>query len=570
MSKDTTGEREPRDAADEKVEAPADGDTSEKPGAHGEDSDALDAGDGADDDWHEPGSAPDKKRRPPIAALVAGGAAIVAAVVVVVLAVTGAIAPGETDQGRQQEAVSSSVDEQGSSTSASSEPFSAPTAYTNTIQSSVNQVIQASGADVSVTYMVVSSPANGFNIGGDTVRPAASMIKLLVLAELLQQAQDGAVSLDDQLTVTDQDAVGGTGVIAGTVGTSYTLDQLALHMIADSDNTACNMLIDLLGTDAINQEAADLGLTGTSLERLMMDTDAIAAGIENRMCSNDAALILQKIASGTLVSPEMSEVAMGYLQAQTLDSGLAAGTGADVEVAHKTGSLVGAEHDGGVVMATTPYVLVVMTQGMGTEEADALIAQIAQRVYAIQTKGQNAGNLLTAQGSTDQAAAEAAAEAVAQEQGGAGAGFTTYAGTAGGTGSGGTGAIYGGDGAYGIDGQDYQLPENTPADTAGTEPAVPQPEVPGGATDGDAGGDLPGGDGPAGGDATNPGGDAGGGLPGGDTGDNPGAGGDAGGAEGGAEAGGDASDGGGSDPGAGGDAGGEAPLAPVTGDGEGA
>lgn len=268
---------------------------------------------------------------------------------------------------------------------------------TKAIKESVQALIDQYGGDVSVTYLQVADPDNGFSINGDAQHVSASMIKLLVLATLLDQAAAGQCALSDTLVLTAENAVGGTGVISSTVGSSYTLADLASYMISQSDNAACNMLIDFLGMDSINAEAEKLGLTQTRLERKMLDTEAQAAGLENYMSSNDVARILLLIASGQLVNADSSSFALTLLQNQQIDLGLSIGTGSSVVVAHKTGTLDKVVHDGGIVLAGVPYVLVVMTEGLTVPEAGTLIAGVAQSTFVIMAYGtlDASGNLAT-------------------------------------------------------------------------------------------------------------------------------------------------------------------------------
>lgn len=268
-------------------------------------------------------------------------------------------------------------------------PLSQPSSDTLALEETIQQTIGDVADSVSVTYLRVNDASDGFAINGDVSHISASMIKLIILADLFEQANQGIVSLDDTLELTEDDIVAGSGVLQGAaIGSTYTLRELAFYMITESDNIAANMLIDTLGMDNINAEAANLGLTQTSLQRRMMDTDAQAAGLENYMSSNDAATILQMIASGTLVNAEYSEIAADMLKQQTVDSGLASGVinagGTDAVVAHKTGELVNVEHDGGIIYlpsADNSYVLVVMTEGIGNGDAMSLIQAISSLAY---------------------------------------------------------------------------------------------------------------------------------------------------------------------------------------------
>ena len=77
----------------------------------------------------------------------------------------------------------------------------------------------------------------------------------------------------------------------------------------------------------------------------------------------------------------MSELAMSFLLQQTINAGLTDAIPAGVQVAHKTGELIQAEHDGGIVLAAHPYVLVVMTEGIDNYLGVSVIADVSRAVY---------------------------------------------------------------------------------------------------------------------------------------------------------------------------------------------
>ena len=249
------------------------------------------------------------------------------------------------------------------------------------IRQAIEQVSAPYGETVSVTYLPVGSPAGIVSVNGATQHASASMIKLVVLAALLDKAAAGQIDLAAQVEVTSSDIVSGTGTVQDDGPGTYELRELARRMIADSDNTATNVIVDLIGMDAVNEEASKLGLTGTVMARKMMDMVAADQGMRNRMTSDDAATILNLIASGKLVNEQMSELAMSFLLQQTINAGLTDAIPAGVQVAHKTGELIQAEHDGGIVLAAHPYVLVVMTEGIDNYLGVSVIADVSRAVY---------------------------------------------------------------------------------------------------------------------------------------------------------------------------------------------
>ena len=259
------------------------------------------------------------------------------------------------------------------------------TAETERASAAIRQAIELVsapyGETVSVTYLPVGSPAGIVSVNGATQHASASMIKLVVLAALLDKAAAGQIDLAAQVEVTSSDIVSGTGTVQDDGPGTYELRELARRMIADSDNTATNVIVDLIGMDAVNEEASKLGLTGTVMARKMMDMVAADQGMRNRMTSDDAATILNLIASGKLVNEQMSELAMSFLLQQTINAGLTDAIPVGVQVAHKTGELIQAEHDGGIVLAAHPYVLVVMTEGIENYLGVSVIADVSRAVY---------------------------------------------------------------------------------------------------------------------------------------------------------------------------------------------
>lgn len=249
------------------------------------------------------------------------------------------------------------------------------------IRRAIEQVTAPYGETVSVTYLPVGSPAGIVSVNGATQHASASMIKLVVLAALFDKVAAGEIDLSAQVEVKASDIVSGTGTVQDDGPGTYELQELARRMIADSDNTATNVIVDLIGMDAVNEEASKLGLTGTVMARKMMDMVAADQGMRNRMTSDDAATILNLIASGKLVNEQMSELAMNFLLQQTINAGLTDAIPAGVQVAHKTGELIQAEHDGGIVLAAHPYVLVVMTEGIDNYLGVSVIADVSRAVY---------------------------------------------------------------------------------------------------------------------------------------------------------------------------------------------
>src|SRR5712671_7653572 len=136
----------------------------------------------------------------------------------------------------------------------------------------------------------------------------ASSIKIAVLAELYRQAQQGKLKLTDLYTVQASDLVPDSDIMGGlTPGvTRITLRDLATMMVAVSDNSATNVLIDRVGMDNVNSMLDSLGLVHTRLRRKMMDLDAAKQGRENISTPREMMLLFEAIYHEKVLNKESS------------------------------------------------------------------------------------------------------------------------------------------------------------------------------------------------------------------------------------------------------------------------
>lgn len=308
---------------------------------------------------------------------------MLAALLAVILPLSGCGASRETQVGApstqfaEDSGSAEQPDAEGSSQDSGSTKRASISKQYRTLKRALLPLVEDYGDKVAVTVVSVDGE-DCIAINGDEKYVSASMIKLLILAEFIDEVDSGAISLDDAYTTKVSDIVAGTGVIQNDpVGTTYSYDDLARLMVASSDNVATNILIDAMGFDAINAKAQELGLEKTELDRKMMQLDS---GIENYISANDAASILRGIARGELGSKKLCKKAKGYLLQQSDSEGLAQGLPAEVSFAHKTGSLDSKRHDGGIVYADSPYVVVVLSD-IGADRANQLMGEISATVY---------------------------------------------------------------------------------------------------------------------------------------------------------------------------------------------
>ena len=215
----------------------------------------------------------------------------------------------------------------------------------------------------------------------------ASSIKIAVLAELYRQAQQGKLKLTDLYIVQASDLVPDSDIMGGlTPGiTRITLRDLATMMVAVSDNSATNVLIDRVGMDNVNAMLDSLGLSHTRLRRKMMDLEAAKHGRENISTPREMMSLLEAIYRGKVLNPESTSDFFKVLSTNKA-SWIPRDLPADVRVANKPGSLEAVRNDSGIVFVEgRPYVICVMTAFLRNErdgeEAISKISLAAWRMF---------------------------------------------------------------------------------------------------------------------------------------------------------------------------------------------
>ncbi len=233
------------------------------------------------------------------------------------------------------------------------------------------------------------------------VFPQASSIKICVLAELYRQAQQDKLKLTDLYTVNTADLVRDSDIMGGlTPGvTRITLRDLATMMVAVSDNSATNVLIDRIGMDNVNAFLSAQGLRDTRLRRKMMDLKAAAEGRENVSTPGEMMTLLQALYRGEILNKEMTADFFKVLSTHK-DSWIPRDLPDDLKIADKPGALEGVRNDSGVIFVNKrPYVLCVMTTYLHRErdgeEAISNISLAAWRMFDRMARASEYGRVIS-------------------------------------------------------------------------------------------------------------------------------------------------------------------------------
>jgi beta-lactamase class A len=252
----------------------------------------------------------------------------------------------------------------------------------------------------------------------------ASVIKLAILFEALEQVRAGKAHWDEKLTLAKGEGVSGSGVLTFfDTPLTLTLKDVLTMMVIVSDNTATNLAIDRFGVDAVNTRIAWLGLKDTHLYKKIgkpasgpMPADQPKFGL-GKTTAHEMEKIIERIGrcqlagAGEPAEPgdaAICQVALTMLRNQfyrntipryleKLDSS-EEGSG----IASKTGSLNAVRNDVAIVAGKSgPMVLSIFTYGnedkswTADNEAEMMIARLAKEIVEAWSPAGMDGKTLT-------------------------------------------------------------------------------------------------------------------------------------------------------------------------------
>jgi beta-lactamase class A len=251
------------------------------------------------------------------------------------------------------------------------------------IDTLIEEIATECGGTVSVAVRNIENAGDIF-VNDSKVMSSASIIKVPMLLEALRQARDGTLNLDQEVELTDAHRVRGSGVLRYLhTGIRLTIADLLWLMIVVSDNSATNIVMDVIGIDNVNSLLRSLGYTQTALQRKMYDWDAIEKGLDNVCTAGEIADLLVRIARKEAVGRKWDDMALDMLSHQQETSRLGLLLPSQAKLANKTGSREGIYHDCGIVAGPGfRYSIAVLTsEARSPVDAHLAIAHISRAVY---------------------------------------------------------------------------------------------------------------------------------------------------------------------------------------------
>jgi beta-lactamase class A len=236
-----------------------------------------------------------------------------------------------------------------------------------------------------------------YYLNADEPMPTASLIKVAVLIEAYQQADEGKFKLTDKVTLHEEDKVPGSGILSQhfSEGASFPLRDAIRLMMAVSDNTATNLVLDKTGIAAVNKRMEALGYPNTKINAKVFrgSTTSVDPARTKKYglgstTAREMAGIMERIEATDTFRPAIKQCMLAHLRSNTDKDKFPRLLPPGTVVAHKDGSVNASRTDAGLIYTPGGVIaLCVMTdenadQSWRQENAgNALCAKVAKEVY---------------------------------------------------------------------------------------------------------------------------------------------------------------------------------------------
>ncbi len=182
---------------------------------------------------------------------------------------------------------------------------------------------------------------------------SAGCIKLPLAMVLLKEVQNGAIDLQSKIRIEVGDKTHGlNGIIHELSAKEYSLFDLLIAMLMQSDNTAANKIIEILTMELIGESFKEMGLKNTKLKRITSDVKLESDELENTSSSFDLSKCYKLLYLKQYLNEENSNMLINILKKQQVTNKIPFYVPRNVQnnIANKGGSLECIENDAALIM----------------------------------------------------------------------------------------------------------------------------------------------------------------------------------------------------------------------------
>lgn len=205
----------------------------------------------------------------------------------------------------------------------------------------------------------------------------ASVMKIYILARVTEGIADGSIERNETCVMEAANVAEGSGDLQfEPYGSAFTVGELVREMMRKSDNTASNMLIDVVGgIDEMNRSMARWELEHTVYGGKFLGPYVPLSPVHNATTVADVGELLTRIARGEFLGGAWDESIIEEMTHTENDSKIAARLPEGVTIAHKTGEIEDLEHDAAILTTDADTYILVIFMDEGSN--DDFIERIA-------------------------------------------------------------------------------------------------------------------------------------------------------------------------------------------------
>lgn len=273
---------------------------------------------------------------------------------------------------------------------------SAQSTNSGSMKQEIQEIFDSSQGTFAVAFKDLKT-GETISINGSQIFHAASTMKTPVMMEVFSQLRQGKFTLSDSILVKNEfksivdgslfsldSADDSDPELYKQIGSKQTLSSLMERMIDMSSNLATNLIIDLVGAQNVNATMEKLGVKNLKVLRGVEDQKAFDRGLNNVTTADDQLILYEKLARGKFINKQSCRQMINILSKQKHNEIIPAYLPKNILVAHKTGSITGVEHDGGIVFLPDgrKYILILLSKNLPDEKIGIkLLANISKLIY---------------------------------------------------------------------------------------------------------------------------------------------------------------------------------------------
>lgn len=208
-----------------------------------------------------------------------------------------------------------------------------------------------------------------YSFNGDEKVRTASTIKTAIMVEAFARVAEGKAKWSDELVLTDAKKVSGSGILQElSEGLKLTLRDAVNLMMILSDNTATNLVLEILTADAVNARMDSLGLKNTRALRKVGGGGESAAlkDAENKKYGlgvttpHEMVTLMEKLESGDIISKEISKEMLALMKREQGHNGIGR-TLNGIQMATKSGALDALRSNIGIIYSKRGRIAMAIT-----------------------------------------------------------------------------------------------------------------------------------------------------------------------------------------------------------------